>query len=72
MIQGLNFGIDFKGGTTLRTESAQPVDVASYRAAMGTLELGDITITEVFDPTFGPNQNVGPRPSPWSSRSSRF
>ena len=27
--QGLNFGIDFRGGTTLRTESAQSVDVAA-------------------------------------------
>ncbi|KNG95372.1 protein translocase subunit SecF [Pseudaestuariivita atlantica] len=58
MVQGLNFGIDFRGGTTIRTESAQPVDVAGYRAALDALELGDVTITEVFDPTFGPDQNV--------------
>jgi preprotein translocase subunit SecF len=57
-VMGLNFGIDFKGGTTIRTESAQPVDVGAYRAAMETLPLGDIAITEVFDPTFGPDQNV--------------
>ncbi|MEL7515045.1 MAG: protein translocase subunit SecF [Pseudomonadota bacterium] len=58
MIQGLNFGIDFRGGTTVRTESAQPVDIAVYRDAMAVLELGDVSITEVFDPTFGPEQNV--------------
>ena len=58
LIQGLNFGIDFRGGTTIRTESAQPVDVAAYRAAIAPLELGDVSITEVFDPTFGPEQNV--------------
>ncbi len=58
MIQGLNFGIDFRGGTTIRTASAQPVDVAAYRAALVPLELGDVTITEVFDPTFGPEKNV--------------
>jgi preprotein translocase subunit SecF len=58
MIQGLNFGIDFRGGTTIRTESAQPVDIGVYRAAIDTLGLGDITITEVFDPTFGADQNV--------------
>jgi len=58
LIQGLNFGIDFKGGTTIRTESAQPVDVAQYRAALDPLELGDISISEVFDPSFGPEQNV--------------
>ncbi|MCE0504546.1 MULTISPECIES: protein translocase subunit SecF [unclassified Roseivivax] len=58
IFQGLNFGIDFRGGTTIRTESAQPVDVGAYRAALRELELGDIVISEVFDPSFGPEQNV--------------
>ncbi|SMX32312.1 protein translocase subunit SecD [Octadecabacter ascidiaceicola] len=58
MAQGLNFGIDFKGGTTLRTESTQTIDVAEYRAAVDTLDLGEVTITEVFDPTFGEDKNV--------------
>ncbi|MEM6940768.1 MAG: protein translocase subunit SecF [Pseudomonadota bacterium] len=58
LIQGLNFGIDFRGGTTVRTESAQAVDVAAYRAALEVLELGDISITEVFDPNFRDDQNV--------------
>ncbi|NNF25216.1 MAG: protein translocase subunit SecF [Rhodobacteraceae bacterium] len=58
LIQGLNFGIDFRGGTTIRTESAQPVDVAAYRAALDPLELGDVSITEVFDPNFRADQNV--------------
>ena len=44
MVRGLNFGIDFRGGTTIRTESAQPVDVATYRGALDGLGLGDITI----------------------------
>jgi preprotein translocase subunit SecD len=57
-VQGLNFGIDFKGGTTIRTQSAEPVNVAQYREAIGNLGLGDVTITEVFDPTFGPDENV--------------
>jgi preprotein translocase subunit SecF len=55
---GLNFGIDFLGGTTIRTESAEPVDVGAYRTALEALDLGDVTITEVFDPTFGPDENV--------------
>ena len=58
VLQGLNYGIDFRGGTTIRTESAEPVDVGAYRDALQSLELGDITISEVFDPTFGPDQNV--------------
>ncbi|MDA7426564.1 protein translocase subunit SecF [Thalassococcus lentus] len=58
MLQGLNYGIDFRGGTTIRTESTQPVDVGAYRSALEALELGDTSISEVFDPTFGPDQNV--------------
>ncbi len=55
---GLNFGIDFLGGTTIRTESVQTVDVGAYRAALAPLGLGDVAITEVFDPTFAADQNV--------------
>ncbi|GAA6178632.1 MULTISPECIES: protein translocase subunit SecF [unclassified Shimia] len=57
-LQGLNFGIDFRGGTTIRTQSAQEVVVSDYRDALVPLELGDVTITEVFDPTFEDDQNV--------------
>ncbi len=48
--QGLNYGIDFKGGTTIRTESDITVDVGAYRDAIAPLDLGDVSITEVFDP----------------------
>jgi preprotein translocase subunit SecF len=58
MIQGLNYGIDFQGGTTIRTQSAEPVDVGLYRSAIEPLGVGDVSITEVFDPTFGPDENV--------------
>ncbi|MDG1118092.1 MAG: protein translocase subunit SecF [Flavimaricola sp.] len=58
LVMGLNFGIDFRGGTTIRTESVQVVDVGAYRAAIDPLNLGDVTITEVFDPTFREDQNV--------------
>ena len=49
-LMGLNFGIDFKGGTTIRTQSALELDVGAYRARLSGLGLGDITITEVNDP----------------------
>ncbi len=58
LTMGLNFGIDFRGGTSIRTEATQPVDVGAYRGALAELELGDVAISEVFDPTFGPEQNV--------------
>jgi preprotein translocase subunit SecF len=55
---GLNFGIDFRGGTSIRTEAQAPVNIGAYRAAISPLGLGDVAITEVFDPTFGPDRNV--------------
>src|SRR6056297_2214459 len=58
LLQGLNYGIDFRGGTTIRTEAPQPVDVGAYRDAIQPLQLGDVSITEVFDPTFAEDQNV--------------
>ncbi|MEP5762010.1 MAG: protein translocase subunit SecF [Litoreibacter sp.] len=58
MIQGLNYGIDFRGGTTIRTESTRSVDIAGYRTALEAAQLGDISITEVFDPGFAEDQNV--------------
>ena len=55
---GLNYGIDFRGGTTIRTDSPGPVVVAEYRDALAPLGLGDVSITEVFDPSFDDDQNV--------------
>ncbi|KQI72752.1 preprotein translocase subunit SecF [Loktanella sp. 5RATIMAR09] len=58
LIQGLNYGIDFQGGTSIRTQSETPVDVGQYRAALEALDLGDVSIAEVFDPSFDENQHV--------------
>ncbi|MGR3490763.1 MAG: protein translocase subunit SecF [Shimia sp.] len=58
LIQGLNYGIDFRGGTTIRAESSQPIDVGAYREALAPLDLGDVVISEVFDPTFDADQYV--------------
>lgn len=57
-VKGLNFGVDFLGGTTIRTESTTPVDVGAYRDALQPLDLGDVTITEVNDPGFRDDQHV--------------
>ena len=48
---GLNLGIDFLGGTTIRTDSQTSVDVGAYRSALKPLDLGDVTVTEIFDVT---------------------
>jgi preprotein translocase SecF subunit len=55
---GLNFGIDFRGGTTIRTESTTAVDVGVYRDALSGISAGDVSITEVFDPSFREDQHV--------------
>ncbi|MDC0656429.1 protein translocase subunit SecF [Leisingera sp. SS27] len=58
LFQGLNFGIDFRGGTTIRTEASETVDVGAYRDALAVHGLGDVSITEVFDPAFEEDQHV--------------
>lgn len=55
---GLNFGIDFQGGTTLRTESPVAIDTALYRHTLDALNVGDVSVTEVFDPSFGAEKHV--------------
>ncbi|WP_103172685.1 protein translocase subunit SecF [Paracoccus sp. SY] len=55
---GLNFGIDFKGGTTIRTESSTAFEVGDYREALDDLGFSDLAITEVFDPSFGADRHV--------------
>ena len=57
-VMGLNFGIDFQGGTSIRTDSPTAIDVGEYRKTLETLDIGDLSITEVFDPTFRADQHV--------------
>ena len=57
-VMGLNYGIDFEGGTSIRTESTQDLDVGAYRAALEDLGFADVAVTEVFDPTFAVDQHV--------------
>ena len=43
---GLNFGIDFKGGTLIEIETEDNVGIAEVRKTLGELSLGDIQIQE--------------------------
>ena len=49
-VMGLNFGIDFRGGTMLRTSAQKAVVIAEYRDALTPLNLGQVSITQVVDP----------------------
>jgi preprotein translocase subunit SecF len=49
---GLNFGIDFKGGTLIEVQSkAGPANLADMRATLGTLNLGDVQLQQFGAPT---------------------
>ena len=57
-VVGLNFGIDFQGGTSIRTQAEQTIDDGEYRRAVEALNIGEVTVTQVIDPNFAENQHV--------------
>ena len=50
---GLNFGIDFKGGTLFEIETEEQVDLGEIRTALSSLSLGDVQVQE-----FGSSNNI--------------
>ena len=47
---GLNFGIDFKGGTLIEIRTQEPADIAALRKKIGALKLGSFELQEFGDP----------------------
>ena len=47
LTQGLNFGVDFRGGILMEVETEQPADLGQLRAELGDLGLGEITLQGV-------------------------
>ncbi|XBQ15207.1 MAG: protein translocase subunit SecF [Oceanicaulis sp.] len=43
---GLNFGIDFRGGTLIEIQTEGPADLGAIRSELGTLGLGDVQVQE--------------------------
>ncbi len=48
--QGLNFGIDFKGGTLIEISTNGPADIPDLRDIIGSLDLGEVQIQEFGSP----------------------
>lgn len=48
---GLNFGIDFRGGTLIEIGTEEPADLADLRQRLGGLGLGDVQIQTFGAPT---------------------
>lgn len=46
VILGLNFGIDFRGGTLMQIKTQGPANISSMRVALGGLQLGDFALQE--------------------------
>jgi preprotein translocase subunit SecF len=44
IVPGLNFGIDFRGGTVVEIRTQGPADMAELRAKMASLDLGDVAL----------------------------
>ena len=49
-VLGLNYGIDFKGGSMIMIKDNKAAVVGDYRELLNSMNLGDFNITEVFDP----------------------
>ena len=51
--KGLNFGIDFRGGTLIEVETSESENLSNLRSILNSLELGDIQVQE-----FGSAKNI--------------
>jgi preprotein translocase subunit SecF len=47
---GLNYGIDFRGGTMLMVQSEKEVLISDYRDILRGAKVGDTSVTEISDP----------------------
>ena len=45
-VNGINFGVDFKGGTKLIYEFDQTITIGEIRDAVSTLGLGDVQVIQ--------------------------
>jgi preprotein translocase subunit SecF len=48
---GLNYGVDFKGGTLIQIKTEGPADIGSLRSTIGALNLGETELQEFGEPS---------------------
>src|SRR3546814_17232702 len=51
LVQGLNFGIDFRGGIVIEIRTAEPVDLNELRQRVNGLGIGEVTLQQFGEPT---------------------
>jgi preprotein translocase subunit SecF len=49
LTRGLNFGVDFRGGTLIMVETPEEEPVADFRAALTALDFGEVGVTQISD-----------------------
>jgi len=49
-VHGLNYGIDFRGGTMIVAEAPAEAGVGDIRSVLGGLDVGDVSVTEISNP----------------------
>ena len=50
-VQGLNFGIDFVGGTLIEVRTKGPADISAMRQTLSALDRGEVGLQEFGQPT---------------------
>jgi preprotein translocase subunit SecF len=48
-IKGLNYGVDFRGGTIIMVSTSDPVPVGDFRTLLNGLDFGEVGVTEISD-----------------------
>jgi preprotein translocase subunit SecF len=48
---GLNYGVDFRGGTLMMVATQEDVPVGDYRSLLNGLDFGEVNVTQVSDDT---------------------
>lgn len=46
---GLNYGVDFRGGTIATVQTVEEVPVGAFREALTKLDVGDVAVTNISD-----------------------